>query len=821
MTGAPGTSPATSSPPEVCASASSRTSSSATARMSQCGATHARFRRLPPGRWPARSASRAPSISGTAAWSITAVTPLARASLYAWPSRPNPVTSVAHRTPAASAARLAAAFSVVITSIAAMLTCPVALCQAFRTPEPSGLVSVSGSPGTPASRRSSRPGSAMPVGAEQVTRPAEQVQRHQRLPAHGVDIGQRVGRGDPAERPGIVHHRGEEIRGRHDRPARAEPHHRGVVAVLDSDQQVARAVLGHEPGNGLLKLPRRDLARAAAAPGEPGQPVSGHPSHAGHRTARRSPSLAGRAVAGRGGRRPRQERGRSSVGRAGVRVPGGPPGLQNRWTARDVVGGFDSRPPPLGPGGAPQGRTGGSGRPVIVGAAMHVIATAGHVDHGKSTLVRALTGMEPDRWESERRRGMTIDLGFAWTSLQSGGPVAFVDVPGHERFIPNMLAGAGSVPAVMFVVAADEGWMPQSAEHLAAIDAFGVRHGVLAISRSDLADPGSAMREAQRHLSGTSLGSGAAGPEAVAVSALTGRGLPDLVAALDRLVARLPAADPDGDVRLWLDRAFVIKGSGTVVTGTLQAGTIRAGDELTLTPSQRRVRVRGMQSLGTPVTQASGVARVALNLRGVGATDLRRGMALVTEGRWTLTGVIDVRVLPPPSHPAGAAALPARVTLHVGTARVAAGLRVLGERIARLTLAHPLPLHVGDRLLLRDPGARAARAAASGPGGPAMVAAAVLDVTPPPLRGSGAAARAAKDLASWPDAPAISHLLARHPVLRARTAEAMGLRGLPEPVAGDWLVDPAHWRRLRGLLAEAVAADAARDPLAPGLAVDA
>ncbi len=452
---------------------------------------------------------------------------------------------------------------------------------------------------------------------------------------------------------------------------------------------------------------------------------------------------------------------------------------------------------------------------------MHVIATAGHVDHGKSTLVRALTGMEPDRWESERRRGMTIDLGFAWTSLPSGGPVAFVDVPGHERFIPNMLAGAGSVPAVMFVVAADEGWMPQSAEHLAAIDAFGVRHGVLAISRSDLADPGSAMREAQRHLSGTSLGSGAAGPEAVAVSALTGRGLPDLVAALDRLVARLPAADPDGDVRLWLDRAFVIKGSGTVVTGTLQAGTIRAGDELTLTPSQRRVRVRGMQSLGTPVTQASGVARVALNLRGVGATDLRRGMALVTEGRWTLTGVIDVRVLPPPSHPAGAAALPARVTLHVGTARVAAGLRVLGERIARLTLAHPLPLHVGDRLLLRDPGARAARAAASGPGGPAMVAAAVLDVTPPPLRGSGAAARAAKDLASWPDAPAISHLLARHPVLRARTAEAMGLRGLPEPVAGDWLVDPAHWRRLRGLLAEAVAADAARDPLAPGLAVDA
>src|SRR4051812_17049953 len=147
---------------------------------------------------------------------------------------------------------------------------------------------------------------------------------------------------------------------------------------------------------------------------------------------------------------------------------------------------------------------------------MYVVATAGHVDHGKSTLVRALTGMEPDRWAEERRRGMTIDLGFAWTRLEPGGTVAFVDVPGHERFVPNMLAGVGPVPTAMIVVAADEGWMPQSAEHLAALDALGVRHGMLVVSRADLADPGPALRRAAEKIAATSLGA----VEAVAVSAV-------------------------------------------------------------------------------------------------------------------------------------------------------------------------------------------------------------------------------------------------------------------------------------------------------------
>ena len=167
---------------------------------------------------------------------------------------------------------------------------------------------------------------------------------------------------------------------------------------------------------------------------------------------------------------------------------------------------------------------------------MRVIATAGHVDHGKSALVRALTGTDPDRWEEERRRGLTIDLGFAWLALPTGEQLAFVDVPGHERFVPNMLAGVGPVPAVLFVVAADEGWMPQSAEHLAAIDALGIRHGLLAVTRADLADPGPALAAAMARLARSSLGT----VPALAVSAVTGDGLPALVTALTELAGQSP-----------------------------------------------------------------------------------------------------------------------------------------------------------------------------------------------------------------------------------------------------------------------------------------
>ena len=453
---------------------------------------------------------------------------------------------------------------------------------------------------------------------------------------------------------------------------------------------------------------------------------------------------------------------------------------------------------------------------------MQVIATAGHVDHGKSALVRALTGMEPDRWAEERRRGLTIDLGFAWTTLPDGQRLAFVDVPGHERFVPNMLAGVGPVPAVLVVVAADGGWMPQSAEHLAAIDAVGIRHGLLVVTRSDLADPGAATRQALDRIAATSLGR----VDAVAVSAVTGAGLPELRAALVRLVASLPVPDPAAPVRLWVDRSFSIRGSGTVVTGTLPAGTIRSGQELLLTPSLRPARIRGIESLNEPAVSVTGVARVALNLRGIPADVPARGMALVDAGRWTMTKLADVRLAVPPG-----LRLPPDITVHIGSARMLARLRVLywpggptpldppitgglpappyPPGIARLTLREPLPLHVGDRLLLRDPGSA----------GVTILGATVLDVAPPGLARRGAAAAAGRELAAWSDVPSAADLLRRHGLLRASAVAAMGVTGsVPAPVTvSGWLADPVRWGELRRQLAEMVATHARRDPLAIGL----
>jgi selenocysteine-specific elongation factor len=424
---------------------------------------------------------------------------------------------------------------------------------------------------------------------------------------------------------------------------------------------------------------------------------------------------------------------------------------------------------------------------------MQVLATAGHVDHGKSTLVRALTGMEPDRWAEERRRGMTIDLGFAWTTLESGERLAFVDVPGHERFVTNMLAGVGPVPAVMIVVAADEGWMPQSAEHLAAIDALQVRHGLLVVTRADRADPARALAQARAELARTTLGD----VDAVTVSGATGEGLPGLRAALGRLAARLPAPDPAAPVRIWVDRAFTIKGSGTVVTGTLPAGTVRTGGELLL--DGRPVRVRGLQTLKENTAEVTPVARVAINLRGVERDDVSRGMALHA-GEWTVTDLVDVRV-------EDAARLPREPVLHIGSAAVPVRLRPLGDDTARLTMTRPLPLHIGDRLLLRDPGARR------------VTGADVLDVRPPALRRRGAAAARARELATG--VPGAAELVRWHGLIRRSDLVAMGVSPESEPVAGDWLADPAHWTSLRRRLAEEVRRHAAADPLEPGLPVEA
>ncbi|GAA3571118.1 selenocysteine-specific translation elongation factor [Microlunatus spumicola] len=416
--------------------------------------------------------------------------------------------------------------------------------------------------------------------------------------------------------------------------------------------------------------------------------------------------------------------------------------------------------------------------------------------------------MEPDRFAEEKRRGMTIDLGYAWTRVGEGPGatvLAFVDVPGHERFIGSMLAGLGPAPAVMFVVAADEGWRRQSEEHLAAVDALGLTRGLLVVTRSDLADPGPALAEAQEHLAASSLGT----VDGVAVSGATGAGLDELRRALVRLTATLPSPRTDGRVRLWVDRSFTIRGAGTVVTGTLGAGTLTVGDTLAL--GDREVTVRGLQSLGDDAGAVPAVARVAVNLRGTDVAEVGRGDALLTPGAWAWTGVVDVRVRP---HQGETADLPSELVAHLGTAAVPVRLRPLGGAMVRLTLHEPLPVEPGDRLVLRDPGRHAVGAAAV-----------VLDAAPPALTRRGAAASRARDLAHADDPAAVlADRVRRTGAVRAADLVAAGVPTQDASrvrTVGDWLVDPATWDRWRAGLVAAVDEQARTTPLDPRLTADA
>ena len=425
---------------------------------------------------------------------------------------------------------------------------------------------------------------------------------------------------------------------------------------------------------------------------------------------------------------------------------------------------------------------------------MHVVATAGHVDHGKSTLVRALTGSDPDRLEEERRRGLSIELGYCWTELEGAGEVAFVDVPGHQRFITTTLAGVGPVPVAMLVVAADDPWMPQAAEHLASLDALGVSHGLLVVTRSDLADAEPALARARDELSRTSL----AGVPSVVVSGRTGAGIPELRRVLAEVLNAVPAPDPEADVRLWVDRRFHVLGAGTVVTGTLPAGTVRVGD--TLEVGGEPVRVRGLESLGVEREAVSGVARVALRLGGRRSASLARGTALVTPGAFLDTDLVDVRL-------GDDAPLPQQPVLHVGSAHVSVRARPLGDRFARLSLDHPLALRVGDRALLRDPGSRASWGAT------------VVDPLPPPLSRRGAAAERARALDTH-DGTLAAELRLRGWVDRP-TLRRVGVPADDAPpgtvVVGDWLVGPERAAALRTELRALVRAHAT--PLSPGLPV--
>jgi selenocysteine-specific elongation factor len=422
---------------------------------------------------------------------------------------------------------------------------------------------------------------------------------------------------------------------------------------------------------------------------------------------------------------------------------------------------------------------------------MHVLATAGHVDHGKSTLVRALTGMEPDRFAEARRRGLTIDLGYAWTTLPGGAELAFVDVPGHERFIGNMLAGLGPAPGVLFVVAADEGWARQSDEHLAAVDALDLRHGLLAVTRSDLADPATATKESLDRIERSSLGA----VEAVAVSGTTGAGLDELRAALGRLAAALPVPDPSAPIRFWIDRAFSIRGSGTVVTGTLTAGTISTGDRLLL--GTRSVTVRAIQSLGAPHDRIAATARVALNLRGVATDAARRGDALLSPERWHHTQVVDARLN-------ARFRLPADVVLHLGTAALPVRLRPLGADTVRITLPCALPVRAGDRAVLRDPSRHAVAAGVL-----------VVDADPPPLTRRGAARLRAAELATAGGRPDPTAEIARRGAVPRRHLHQLGIDTSDLADVNGWLIGPGTWRRWTDAAPLLVARWAETNPVDP------
>jgi selenocysteine-specific elongation factor len=439
---------------------------------------------------------------------------------------------------------------------------------------------------------------------------------------------------------------------------------------------------------------------------------------------------------------------------------------------------------------------------------MFVVATAGHVDHGKSTLVRALTGMEPDRWAEERRRGLTIDLGFAWTRLASGKDVAFVDVPGHERFLGNMLAGLGPAPAVCFVVAADEGWQAQSSDHRDAIAALGISHGIVVLTRSDRA-PGGAdevLARVRAELAGTRLRDA----PAVSVSAVDGSGLGELRSALDDLLTSLPEPEPDARVRLWIDRSFTIGGAGTVVTGTLTAGTLAQGDRLLLLSHDgaRPVSVRALHSCNRAADSVGPSSRVAVNLRsGLSADGIHRGEVLLAEDSWPVVDTVDVRR----TMGASLTDAPGQLLVHIGTAAVPARMRPFDADHARLALDRRLPLELGDRLVLRATGSRSVLAGVQ-----------ILDVEPPALSRRGDSSRRAGVLAAMsPGGDALTEV-ARRGAVRVEQLRRMGVSGLartPDGVKafGDWWVyEPAFdaWRRR---LRSAVEQLSKQDPLAAGL----
>ena len=447
-----------------------------------------------------------------------------------------------------------------------------------------------------------------------------------------------------------------------------------------------------------------------------------------------------------------------------------------------------------------------------------MVGTAGHIDHGKSTLITAMTGIDPDRLAEEKRRGMTIDLGFAHMTLSSGREIGIVDVPGHARFIRNMLAGAHGLDSVLLVVAADEGIMPQTREHLEILDLLDVRLGLVVLTKVDLVEADwleLVKAEVTASLEGTSL----EGAPLLGVSAVTGEGMPELLAALDRL---LDSAQSRADVarpRLPIDRVFTMSGFGTVVTGTLVDGPLRVGDELEVVPSGRMVRVRGLQRHNRKAETVEPGNRVAANLIGVEKTELSRGDVLSRPRTVQPTRRIDaaVRVL-------ASAPLPLRhgagLLVHTGT--VDAGCRVImlegdevpagGQGFVQLYLDRPIAAAAGDRFVLRAPSPSSTVAGGR-----------FIDVAPRKHARHDSAVRDSlvrrsagdvlqEELRKYPRGVAASALL------KATLAENAELDRLKARRVGDWLFSEEAWAAVAARATHELEAYHRAHPLRPGMA---
>ena len=410
---------------------------------------------------------------------------------------------------------------------------------------------------------------------------------------------------------------------------------------------------------------------------------------------------------------------------------------------------------------------------------MRIIATAGHVDHGKSSLVRALTGTDPDRWAEERERGLTIDLGFAHFTTPGHNVVSFIDVPGHTRFISNMLAGVGAVGSSLLVIDAHEGWKPQTEEHLRILDLLGIEHGLVVLTKSDLCPPSDREQVSEtvrRHLEGTFL----ATAPMVFVSSTTRDGLDTLVERIDDMLAAAALPPDHQRPRLFVDRVFAAKGSGTVVTGTLTDGSLAVGDRVMATPMMLPARVRSMQSHGRDVDSAPPGSRVALNLAGVEHHDLRRGVAIVRTDEWHLAKEFDASLTT-------VVGLEHAVTsrgawsLHIGSDELAVRVRVIGSTrieaggsgFVRVRMPYEVPLIPGDHYILRESGRRETVG-----GGEVLDVSPVVPVT-----------RAAPDRS-------VERVVAergwvRADLLRLLTGEAR------TPTLGDWVIDASVLETMR------------------------